>query len=86
MICVLCARCGSEHLKRDGKSAAGKQRFKCGGCGRRSCENPYRGRSVEKEAQVLALHLERTSQRGISRALKVSRVTVADLLKKRPSS
>ncbi len=86
MISVLCQHCGSEQLKRDGKSAAGKQRFKCGGCSRRSCENPYRGRPAEKEAQVLALHLERTSQRGISRALKVSRVTVAHLLKKRLSS
>ncbi len=86
MICVLCEHCGGEHLKRDGKSLVGKQRFKCKGCGRRSCENPYRGRSAEKEAQVLALHLERTSGRGISRALKVSRVTVAELVKKRPSN
>ena len=71
---------------KDGKSAGGKQRFRCRGCGRRSRENPYQGRPAEKEEQVLLLLQERTSQRGISRALKLSRVTVAEMVKKRQNS
>lgn len=67
---------------KDGLSVGGKQRYRCRECGRRSRENPYTGRPAEKEAQVLALLAERTSQRGIARALKVSRVTVAEVLKK----
>jgi len=46
----------------------------------------YTGRPAEKEAQVLALLSERTSQRGIARALKLSRVTVAEVLKKSQKS
>lgn len=86
MICLSCRHCESAKLVRAGKSAGGKQRWLCRGCGRRSCENPYEGRPAEKEQQVVALLVERTSQRGIARALKLSRVTVADILKKRQSS
>ena len=86
MICVLCIHCGSEKLVRDGKSLGGKQRYLCRGCGRGSSENPYRGRPPEKEEQVLALLQERTSQRGIARALNISRVTVAEIVKKRQNS
>lgn len=81
-----CRHCQSEKLVRAGKSAGGKQRLLCCVCGRRSCENPYQGRPAEKEEQVVALLVERTSQRGIARALRVSRVTVADILKKRPGN
>lgn len=68
---------------KDGFSAQGKQRFRCRGCGRRSRENPYQGRPPEKEEQVIALLQERTSQRGIARALNISRVTVAEIVKKK---
>ena len=73
-------------LMKDGFSVGGKQRYRCRACGRRSRENPSTGRSAEKERQVLALLGERTSQRGIARALKVSRVTVAEVLKKTQTS
>lgn len=86
MISLQCGECGSEGLIRDGKSSTGKQRYRCRGCGKRSSENPYRGRPPEKDAQIVALLHERVSQRGIARALKVSRVTVAQMLKKTPSS
>lgn len=79
---LLCAQCGSEQLIRDGKTAGGKQRFRCRSCGRRSNAEPYQSRLPALEGQVLALLNERTSQRGIARALKISRVTVAQILKK----
>ncbi len=78
-----CIHCGSERVVRDGKSRGGKQRYRCRGCGRRSREHPYQGRSPAQEEQVLALMQERTSQRGIARALHISRVTVAHILKKK---
>ena len=71
---------------KDGFSVGGKQRYRCRGCGRRSREAPYQGRSADTDEQVLALLQERTSQRGISRALKISRVTVAEILKKRQNN
>ena len=86
MVGVLCLHCGSEKLVRDGKSVGGKQRYLCRACGRRSRATPYQGRPPEVEEQVLALLQERMSQRGISRALKISRVTVAAIQKKTPSS
>ena len=86
MICVCCYHCGSESLYRAGKSRGGKQRFGCRACGRRSRENPYTGRPAAKEEQIVALLGERTSQRGIARALKVSRVTVAQVMKKSQKS
>ena len=71
---------------KDGQSANGKQRYRCRGCGRRSRENPYQGRPPEKEEQVLALLHERNSQRAVARTLKISRVSVAEIVKKRLNS
>ena len=79
---VLCSHCGSEKLVKDGFSPTGKQRYRCRGCGKRSRENPWAGIGPEQEARVLALANERMSQRGIARALKISRVTVVSILKK----
>ena len=77
VVCLSCRHCGSEPLVR-----GGKQRFLCRVCSRRSCESPYGGPWARKDEQVVALLVERTSQRAIARALNVSRVTVADILKK----
>jgi transposase-like protein len=82
VVFVLCSHCGSEKLVKDGFSPTGKQRYRCRGCGKRSREQPWTGVTPEQEAQVLALANERMSQRGIARALKMSRVTVVSILKK----
>ena len=79
---MLCSHCGSEKLVKDGFSPTGKQRYRCRGCGKRSRENPWAGVGLEQEARVLALANERMSQRGIARALKISRGTVVSILKK----
>ena len=63
-------------------SALGKQRYRCAECGRRSTENPDPGLTPEKEAEVLRLLNERMSQRGIARALKMSRHSIVEIIKK----
>jgi len=82
MVYVVCSHCGDEKLVRDGFSVGGKQRYRCRSCGRRSREKPSQGLSFEREQEVLRLLNERTSQRGIARALKMSRVSVAAIVKK----
>ena len=82
MVLVLCSHCGSEQLIKDGFGENGKQRYRCRNCGKRSRERPWTGVTPEQEAQVLALANERMSQRGIARALRMSRVTVVSILKK----
>ena len=86
MVCLRCYHCESELIHRDGFNSNGKQRYRCRACGRRSTENPNQGLSGEREAQVWALLNERMSQRGIARALKMSRVSVAAILKKKPKN
>lgn len=85
MVYVLCVSCGSERLNKDGKAPNGKQRYRCGSCGRRSRHNPGSQSHTEAyKSQILALYNERPSMRGIERATGVSRNTLAKWLKKRP--
>ncbi len=71
-------------MMRDGKASNGKQRFRCGGCGKRSRENPHQGHSQTLQEQVLAAYNERMSMRGIARTFGISRNTLVKWLKKRP--
>ena len=82
---VLCSHCQSEDVKRDGHTAAGKQRYKCKACGRISRENPQHERySAAQKEQILRAYNERSSMRGIQRVFGVSRPTLIAWLKKRP--
>lgn len=82
---VLCSHCQSEEAKRDGHTAAGKQRYKCKSCGRVSRENPqYERYSATQKEQILLAYNERASMRGIQRVFGVSRPTLIKWLKKRP--
>jgi transposase-like protein len=84
MVAVLCVYCQSAKLRKDGISRQGKQRYRCGECGRRSCENPTpRGLAEEKEAAILAALNERMSQRAVARTFKISRNTIAALIEKK---
>jgi len=71
-------------LVKSGRSAAGKQRYLCRGCGRRSCQNPTpRGASAQKQTQVLAALSERMSLRAAARTFGISRNTITALLEKK---
>lgn len=82
---VLCTHCGSENVIRDGRTAAGKQRYKCKACGRVSRENAqYERYSADQKELILRAYMERPSMRGIQRIFGVSRPTLIKWLKKRP--
>ena len=83
MVAILCRFCESEKLTKDGRSLGGKQRYLCHACNRTSVLSPNTGTAPEQEQRVLALLNERMSLRGIARALKMSRVTVVQILKKK---
>ena len=81
----LCTHCDSSQVIRHGYSRAGKQRYKCRGCGRCFTLNP--GSSAYEEAtkaRILRAYHERTSLRGLTRLFGVSRQTVTSWLKKSP--
>lgn len=68
---------------RFGKNRSGTPRFRCKACGKTWVENPQsRALSPEKADEIVRALAERISQRGIARALKVSRDTIRTLRKK----
>ena len=79
---VLCYHCGSIDLIRFG-TQNGRQRYKCKGCGKTSCEN--KGSNAypeERKAEILAAYHERGSMRAMTRIFGVNRNTVLAWLKK----
>jgi len=82
-ITVVCCHCGSDRLVRNGFARNGKQRYKCRGCSRQSREDPKEpGLSLQREAEIRRAYEERQSMRGIARTFKISRNTLAKLLKR----
>lgn len=81
-----CGKCGSDRMMKDGWSESGKQRFRCGGCGKRSRENAeQRGVSPDKAALVFGALNERMSLRAAARVFGMSRNTITGLLEKKIS-
>lgn len=77
----VCARCGSEHIRRNG-SQNGHAKYQCKACGYQARFVPAAVAKAAQYAQVEALLTERNSQRSIVRATGVARMTIAKLLKK----
>ena len=77
----LCARCGSEHIRRNG-TQGGQPKYQCKACGYQARFVPAAVAKAAQYAQVEALLTERNSQRSIMRATGVARMTIAKLLKK----
>ena len=83
---LLCRHCQSQNVIRHGKDKAGRQRYRCHDC-RRTFQGAqeqvgHRARRAAFRAQVLAAYHERASMRGVSRVFGISRLTLADWLKK----
>ena len=78
----ICAKCGSEHIRRNGTSQ-GHAKYQCKACGYQAQFTPAAAAKAAQYAQVEKLLVERNSQRSIIWATGVARVTVAKLLKKR---
>ncbi|MGI4832617.1 MAG: transposase-like zinc-binding domain-containing protein [Janthinobacterium lividum] len=81
----LCAKCGSEHIRRNGTSQ-GHAKYQCKACGYQARFTPAAAAKAAQYAQVENLLVERNSQRSLVRATGVARVTVAKLLKKSAGS
>ena len=77
----LCARCGSEHIRRNG-TQGGQPKYQCKACGYQARFVPAAVAKAAQYAQVEALLTERNSQRSIVRATGVARMTIAKLVKK----
>lgn len=78
-----CPRCHSDSRQiKDGRTAAGSQRFRCKQCGCRY--TPFAkepGYDEEVRQQALMLHLEGLTLREIGRLLNVHHQTVANWIK-----
>lgn len=70
---ILCPRCQSAHIIKNGSIHSGKQKYQCKDCGRQFVENPTKKYvTPETKAIIDRLLLERISLRGIARAVGVS--------------
>ena len=68
----VCARCGSERLRKNGHAINGAQRAKCLDCERTFILEPVGPRYDEKfKEQVLSAYQDRMSTRGIRRTFGV---------------
>ena len=79
-----CRKCGSERLVRNGKTAAGKQKFLCRGCGAAGTLELSPRYSEQDKDTILAAYQERASLRGVRRVFGVAPDTVLSWLKKSP--
>jgi transposase-like protein len=84
MIAIPCRRCGSTHLRKNGRTASGQQKFHCKTCNFYGTLDTKDQERADRQATVAKLHLERVSQRAIARTVGMSRNTIAALLKKKP--
>jgi transposase-like protein len=84
MVALSCPHCGDiPHVIRFGFNRSGTERCRCQACGKTFTLHPKsRTLSAETEAAILRLLAERISQRGIARALNVSRDTIRAVRKK----
>lgn len=78
----ICPRCASSKLTRNGKTKAGKQKFRCHSCGCYGTLNPDYGYSENRKNEILRAYHERSSLRGLERTFGVARQTVSAWLKK----
>jgi transposase-like protein len=87
---VHCPTCNCTNVVKHGKTAEGKQRYKCRNteCTRHSfvLEYSYRGYLPDVKQQVCEMALNGSGIRDTARVLKISPTTVIEELKKRSSS
>jgi len=84
MIAISCPHCQEvEGVIRFGTNRSGTPRCRCNACKKTFTLAPKsRALTPEKQQQILRSLAERTSQRGIARALQVSRDTIRAVRKK----
>ena len=87
---VQCPHCHSEEVIKNGKSAEGKQRYRCQNpdCPYRTfiLNQTYPGRSRQVKQQIVEMTLNGSGIRDIARVLHISPTTVIQELKKTQTS
>lgn len=83
MITILCRTCGSPHIRKNGQTNAGAQKYHCRTCGFYGTLETQDARRAERTDLVTRLTNERVSQRAIARIAKMSRNTVIAIVKKK---
>jgi len=88
MVAISCPHCHqTEPVIRFGTNRCGTQKLRCKACRKVFTPQPKsRAVTAQKEAAILRSLAERTSQRGIARALKVSRLTIREVRKRGQSA
>lgn len=82
MIAICCPTCDSPHLRKNGRTASGQQKYHCTACNRYDTLETRAAARQHQQHLVEHLHSERVSQRGIARITGVSRTTIITWLKK----
>jgi len=82
MITLLCRKCASPHIRKNGHTKTGAQKYYCRACGFYGTLETQDARRAERDALVTRLTHERVSQRAIARIAKISRNTVIAIVKK----
>jgi len=87
-VAVSCPHCQEvERVIRFGTNHSGTARCRCKACGKTFTPSPIdRSVTPAKEQAIAGALAERISQRGIARALRVSRVTIRNVRKKTHSA
>ncbi len=80
---MICPRCGSDYIVRNGISLSNKQKYKCRECNKQFVLNPEKHISEEKKAIIDKLLLEKISLRGIARSVGVSGVWLQKYVKEK---
>ena len=83
MLTIRCRTCGSPHIRKNGHTKAGAQKYFCHACGFYGTLETQDARRAERDALVTRLTYERVSQRAMARIAKISRNTVIAIIKKK---
>jgi transposase-like protein len=84
---IRCPTCNQTHIVKHGKSAEGKQRYRCrnAACSRHNfvLDYTYRAYLPEVKQQVSEMAINGSGIRDTARVLKISQTTVIETLKKK---
>lgn len=83
MIKLNCRKCGSPHIRKNGRTRSGRQKYHCKNCNFYSTLDLKKTELMEKTELIEKLFLERLSQRAIARITGVSYPTIVKIIKKK---
>ena len=83
MMTILCRKCGSPHIRKNGHTQAGAQKYHCRACGCYGTLVTQEAQRAARDALMTRLSQERLSQRATARIAKISRNTVIAIVKKK---